>query len=75
MSRKCKLDLLPSVEEMCEDLEREKVVLKKFRKYYNKMVSITLDKDGSKLSKLDENEKDTWLIAYSTIYAYSHLWI
>ena len=63
MSRKRKLDMLPSVEEMSEELERERIVLKKFRKYYGKMVGIALDQGGSKLSKLEENEKATWLIA------------
>ena len=63
MSRKRKLDMLPSVEEMSEELERERIVLKKFRKYYGKMVGIALDRGGSKLSKLEENEKATWLIA------------
>ena len=63
MSRKRKLDVLPSVEEMCEELERERIVVKKFRKYYGKIVSIALDEGGSKLSKLGESEKATWLIA------------
>ena len=56
-SRKRKLDLLPSVAEVCEDLEHEKIVIKKFRKYYKKMVSISLDQGGSKLSKGDEHDK------------------
>ena len=60
MSRKCKLNVLPSVEVMCEELEHKRMVLKKFRKYYRKMVSIALDQGGSKLG---ENEKATWLIA------------
>ena len=57
-SRKRKLDLLPSVAEMCEDLEHEKIVIKKLRKYYKKMVGISLDQGGSKLSKGDEHDKD-----------------
>ena len=42
-SRKRKLDLLPSVKEMCEELESEKIVIKKFQQYYKKMVGISLD--------------------------------
>ena len=58
LSHKRKLDLLPSVAEMCEDLEHEKIVIKKFQiKYYKKMVGISLDQGGSKLRKRDEHDK------------------
>lgn len=42
---------------MCEDFEHEKIVIKKLRKYYKKMVGISLDQGGSKLSKGDEHDK------------------
>lgn len=61
-SHKHKLDLQPFVEEMYEELECEKTVIKKFRKYYNKMVGISLEQGGSRLGKLNENEKATWLV-------------
>lgn len=54
-SHKHKLDLQPFVEEMYEELECEKTVIKKFRKYY-KMVGISLEQGGSRLGKLNENE-------------------
>lgn len=62
-SRKRKLDLLPSFDEMYNELESEKLVVKKFMKYHNKIVGLSLDQGGSSLSKVDENDKVTWLIA------------
>ena len=50
-SRKRKLDLLPSVDELCEKLERENIAIKKFQKYKKKMVGISLDQGGSLLSR------------------------
>lgn len=61
LSCKRKLDLLPSVEVICKELEHEKIVIRKFQKYYKKMVSISMDQGGSKLSKRDEHDKATWL--------------
>ena len=62
-SRKRKLDLLPSFDEMYNELESEKLVVKKFMKYHKKIVGLSLDQGGSSLSKVDENDKATWLIA------------
>ena len=61
LSHKRKLDLLPSVEVICKELEHEKIIIKKFQKYHKKIVSISLDQGGSKLSKRDEHDKATWL--------------
>ena len=62
-SRKRKLDLLPSFDEMHNELESEKLVVKKFMKYHKKIVGLSLDQGESSLSKVDENDKATWLIA------------
>ena len=58
-SRKQKLDLLPSFDEMYNELESEKLVLKKLMKYHKKIVGISLDQGGSNLSKQDKNDKAT----------------
>ena len=42
---------------MYNELESEKLVVKKFMKYLKKIVGISLDQGGSNLSKLDENDK------------------
>ena len=48
---------------LCYELESEKLVVKKFMKYYKKIVGLSLDQGGSSLSNVDENDKATWLIA------------
>ena len=48
-SRKRKLDLLPSFDEMYNELESEKLVVKKFMKYHKEIVGLSLDQGGSSL--------------------------